>query len=74
MLKFPLFAVMNNVNTNKFRMERFHVSLERQGHGPILKEVRPGTQGRNLEAGTEVEFVVNTAYGLAPFGWLSLLF
>ena len=23
MLKFPLFAVMNNVTTNKFRMERF---------------------------------------------------
>lgn len=37
----------------------------------IIKEVRAGTQGRNLEAGAEVEAIVGAAYRFAPHGLFS---
>lgn len=46
--------------------------LQTQGCSLLLREVRVGTQRRNLEAGTEDE--VYAAYWLAPNGLLNLFF
>jgi hypothetical protein len=40
---------------------------------PSLREARAGTEGRNLEAGTEAEAMDGAAHWLAPHVWLSLL-
>lgn len=51
-----------------------YFSLQLRAHTPSLREVSAGTQGRNLEAGTEAKGMRNAAYGLFAHSFLILLF
>lgn len=42
---------------NQIGEERVYFSLQISGYRPSLRVVREGTQGRDLEAGREVEFM-----------------
>ena len=52
-------AVINTMTKSNLRRKEF---IWLAGHALSLKEVRAGTQGRNLEAGAETDTWRNTAY------------
>jgi hypothetical protein len=61
--------VIDHHNQNQFGEERISCILTLPGHIPPLKEVRKGTQSRNLEAGAVAEAMEEYCL-LACFSWL----
>ena len=54
----------------RFGKEWVYFNLHLSGHNPSLKEVRAGTQGRTLEAGSDAEAMEGVPYWLAQPAFL----
>lgn len=48
-------AVVKTMTKINLKKERVYLTIRLLGHSPSLREVRAGTQGGNLEAGTEAQ-------------------